>query len=213
MFKNTKWLPVIINTIAASISLLFYTFTHLENINSLIIIQIVVGASIPFLLILLTDLLKIKFPTIFNMFIVGLVVFAIYLGNGFSIYSLIPFYDKFLHTYFGYICALIILCVLIYYNGDKLSTPLLLFVVFFFTLGLGGLWEMFEYLCDIVTDGDSLGINKSIENGFHPCTDIMVDLLVTGLGIFLFYLTLLVDKFNGFTLCHKLQEKIEAEKL
>ena len=213
MLKNARWLPVIINTIAASISLLFYTFTHTDSINSLIIIQIVVGAAIPFLLILLTDLLKIRFPTIFNLLIVGLVVMAIYLGNGFSFYSIIPFYDKFLHTYFGYICSLIILCTLIYYNGDKLSTPLLLFVVFFFTMGMGGIWEIFEYLCDIATGGDSLGINKSIDNGFHPCTDIMVDLLVTGLGILLFYFTLLFDKFNGFTLCHKLQEKIDKEKM
>ena len=213
MFKNTKWLPVIINTLAAVISLLFYTFSNSENINSLIVVQIVIGAAIPFLIILLSDLLKIKFPTIFNLLIVGLVVMAIYLGNGFSFYSFIPFYDKILHTYFGYICSLIILCVLIYYNGDLLPTPLLLFVVFFFTLGLGGIWEVFEYICDLVTDGDSLGINKSLENGFHPCTDIMVDLLVTGVGTFLFYLTLLLDKLNGFSLCHKLQEKIKDEKI
>ena len=57
MLKNIKWLPVIINTAAAAISLLFYTFTHSENINSLIVVQIVVGAAIPFLLMVLTDLL------------------------------------------------------------------------------------------------------------------------------------------------------------
>ena len=212
MLKNIKWLPVIINTAAAAISLLFYTFTHSENINSLIVVQIVVGAAIPFLLMVFTDLLKIKFPTIFNLLIVGLVTFSIYLGNGFSLYSFIPFYDKFLHTYFGYICSLIILCVLIYYNGDKLSTPLLLFVVFFFTIGMGAIWEIFEFICDLITGGDSLGINQSINNGKHPCTDIMLDLLVTGLGVFLFYFTMLFDKFNGFSLCHKLQENIKNDK-
>lgn len=211
MIKNKKWIPVIINTIAAAISLLFYTFTRMENINPLIIVQIVIGAAIPFLLILLTDLLKIKFPTIFNLLIVGLVVMAIYLGNAFSFYSFIPFYDKILHTYFGYICSLIILCVLIYYNGDKLSTPLLLFVVFFFTFGMGGVWEVFEYLCDLGTGGDSLGINKSINNGYHPCTDIMIDLLVTCLGTFIFYFTLLFDKVNGYLLFHKLQKQIDKD--
>ena len=207
-----KWYPVIINTIGAVVSLLFYTFTHLEVINSYVIIQIVVGAMIPFLLMVITDLLKIKFPTIFNYLIVGLIVLALYLGNGFSFYSLFSIYDKFLHTYFGFICSLIMICVLIYYGGEKLPTPLILFVVFFFTLGLGGLWEIFEFVCDLVTSGDSLGIDKSINNGFHPCTDIMVDLLVTMLGNLLFYLVLLIDKFNNFSLCHLLIEKLDKEK-
>ena len=207
-----KWYPVIINTIGAVVSLLFYTFTHLEDINSYVIIQIVVGAMIPFLLMVITDLLKIKFPTIFNMMIVILVIAAIYLGNAWSFYRLIPIYDKILHTYFGFMCSLIILCVLIYYNGDRLATPLLLFVVFFFTLGLGGIWEVFEYLCDIITGGDSLGINKSIEKNLHPCTDIMVDLIVTMGGTLLFYFVLLIDKFNNFSLTHWISNKIDQER-
>ena len=55
-------------------------------------------------------------------------------------------------------------------------------------------------------------IDKSINNGFHPCTDIMVDLLVTMLGNLLFYLVLLIDKFNNFSLCHLLIEKLDKEK-
>ena len=207
-----KWLPVIVNTLGAVISLILYTLMNLKSLNSLIILQIVIGAMIPFLLILVTDLLKIKFPVIFHLLIIGLVVGAIYLGNALSFYSLIPIFDKILHTYFGFVCSLIILCVLIYYNGERIGTPLLLFVVFFFTLGLGGLWEVFEYLCDIVTSGDSLGVNKSITNGYHPCTDIMMDLIVTMLGTFIFYFVLLIDKFNNFYLCHMLMGKIDKEK-
>ena len=207
-----RWVPVIINTICAAVSLIIYSLTNLENINSLIIIQIVIGSSIPFLLIILTDLLKIKFPTIFNMMIVVLVIGAIYLGNACSFYRLIPIYDKILHTYFGFMSSLIILCVLIYYNGDKLETPLLLFVVFFFTLGLGGVWEVFEYLCDLVTGGDSLEINKSIEQNLHPCTDIMMDLIVTMLGTLIFYFVLLIDKFNNFSITSWISEKIDEDK-
>lgn len=207
-----RWFPVIINTLFAAVSLLVYSLSNLENINSLVVVQIVVGSIIPFLLILLTDLLKIKFPTIFNMMIVILVIAAIYLGNAWSFYRLIPIYDKILHTYFGFMCSLIILCVLIYYNGDRLATPLLLFVVFFFTLGLGGIWEVFEYLCDIITGGDSLGINKSIEKNLHPCTDIMIDLIVTMGGTLLFYFVLLIDKFNNFSLTHWISNKIDQER-
>ena len=98
IYFRQKWFPVIINTLGAAISLVFYSLTHLSDFNSLIVVQIVVGASIPFLLILLTDLLKIKFPMIFNLAIVFQIILSIYLGNGFSFYGLIPFYDKILHT-------------------------------------------------------------------------------------------------------------------
>ena len=211
IYFKQKWFPIIINTLGAAISLIFYSLTHSNDFNSLIVVQIVVGAIIPFLLILLTDLLKIKFPMIFNLAIVFQIILSIYLGNGFSFYGLIPFYDKILHTYFGFICSTIILCVILYYNGDKMSTPLLLFIVFFFTLGVGALWEMFEYLCDYFTGGDSLGIESSISKDLHPCADIMGDLLVTGIGTLIFYIVLTIDKFNNFKLCHWLNDKIDRE--
>ena len=53
-----KWFPVVFNTSFAVISLLIYTFTHMSDINSLVVLQIVIGAMIPFLLIVLTDLWK-----------------------------------------------------------------------------------------------------------------------------------------------------------
>ena len=210
-FKQ-KWFPVIINTLGAAASLLFYSVTHATNFNSLIVIQIVVGSIIPLVLIVLTDLFKIKFPMIFNLAIVFQIGLSIYLGNGFSFYVLIPFYDKILHTYFGFICSLIIFCLLLYYNGEQVPTPLLLFVVFFSTLGIGGIWEIFEYICDYFTGGDSLGINKSIEKNLHPCTDIMIDLVVTMVGTLLFYFVLLIDKFNNFSLTHWISQKIDQER-
>ena len=206
-----KWFPVIFNTICSAVSLLIYTFTNLNEINSLVVLQIVIGATIPFLLIILTDLLKIKFPPVFHMMIVILVTLAIYLGKGCSFYNLIPFYDKLLHLYFGFICSLIMLCVLIYYNCEKLATPLLLFVVFFFTLGLGGIWEVFEFICDVITKEDSLGVTSSINNGHHPCFDLMVDLIVTMVGTLLFYLVLIIDKVNNFPLSNYIKEKIDKE--
>lgn len=205
-FKQ-KWFPVIINTLGAAASLLFYSVTHATNFNSLIVIQIVVGSIIPLVLIVLTDLLKIKFPMIFNLAIVFQIGLSIYLGNGFSFYVLIPFYDKILHTYFGFICSLIIFCLLLYYNGEQVPTPLLLFVVFFSTLGIGGIWEIFEYICDYFTGGDSLGVTKYN----HPCTDLIWDLIVTGFGIIVFYILLVIDKFNNFKLCHWLNNKIDKE--
>ena len=211
MNKN-KWFPVICNTSFAAVALLIYTFRHMNEIDSLVVLQIVIGAMIPFLLIVLTDLLEIKFPPVFHMMIVILVILAIYLGNGCSFYSFVPFYDKFLHLYFGFICSLIMLCVLIYYNCERLATPLLLFVVFFFTLGLGGIWELFEFVCDILTDGDSLGVNSSINNGHHPCFDIMMDLVVTMIGNLIFYFVILIDKFNNFPLSNYLKAKIDKER-
>ena len=37
-----RWFPVIINTLFAAVSLLVYSLSNLENINSLVVVQIVV---------------------------------------------------------------------------------------------------------------------------------------------------------------------------
>jgi hypothetical protein len=208
-----KWIPVVFNVLFAAVSLFIYTFTHLNNLNSLIVLQIAVGSIIPFLIVLITDLLKIEFPMLLHMLIVFLIIGAIYFGNGLSFYSFVWNYDKILHTYFGFISSLIILCILIYFNGDKVSTPLLLFNVFFFTLGLGAVWEVFEFICDLITSGDSLGVNSSINNNLHPCTDIMLDLVVTMIGTCLLYIVLLIDKFNNFKLINTIKRKIDNENL
>ena len=213
MKKYRNWIPVIINTVCAIIALLFYNITHKDGINYLIIIEIAIGTAIPFILIFITHIFHIKFPFIFHIAIVILIIMALYLGNGFSFYSIVPFYDKLLHTYFGFISSVIIFCTIIYYGGDTLPTTLLLVTVFFFSLGLGGVWEMFEYLCDIFTGGDALRVQDSINQNLHPFTDTILDLFVTEIGVLIFYLILLIDKFNNFSLTNKIKKKIEIDEL
>lgn len=79
------------------------------------------------------------------------VFFAMYLGNAFYLFGLIPGYDKVLHTLFGYVgCLVGLYCLCRFDAYDKMSPVLIGLVLFFFSLGLAGVWEISEFFGDKV---------------------------------------------------------------
>ena len=94
---------------------------------------------------------------------------AIYLGNVWDLYRIIPIYDKLLHLLSGVIIA-IIGCVLFLYlnNGNIKGDFNTYFAVIFsiiFSIAAAGLWEIWEFSTDMLF-------------GFHSQNNSLIDTMM-----------------------------------
>lgn len=106
------------------------------------------------------------------------VLFASCLGSCYGFYDLIKWYDDFLHLWSGIMCAQIgfSLAVYLWDFGDvtgKKRVFILLFV-FFFTMGIASLWEIYEFIAD-----SFFGLNMQVGGLTDTCMD-MIDALIGG---------------------------------
>ncbi len=135
-------------------------------------------------LMLLVSLLPLYFKAAHNVYIPAVfmyvaVVFifaAVFLGQFGGLYDRWHWFDAFLH----FISALAFglagfLLLFVYYVHNKLKLPkgVMLFLAFFFCLGVGAFWEIIEYGID-----HALGTNMQVGS----LDDTMIDLLLNGLG-------------------------------
>lgn len=101
---------------------------------------------------------------------------AMYLGNVWDFYSLIPSYDKILHLSSGIIIGIVGLIVYAHFTKEymkKLNIKFMLVFVFIFCVGLAGLWEIWEFTGDRLFGLDSQ--NNSL-------IDTMIDIICGTVG-------------------------------
>ena len=78
-------------------------------------------------------------------------------------------------------------------------------MIFLAVMGLAGLWEVWEYICDrLFVGNDAQNIAGSIASGVSVMTDSMTDIMISIPGVFLFYLLLLIDKITKKNLTEKI---------
>ena len=77
------------------------------------------------------------------------------------------------------------------------------------TLGVGALWEIWEYACDTIGGGDSQRVQEALALGISPVADTMEDLMITFVGVIFFYLFLYLDKI----LHHQVLKSFDKEKI
>lgn len=118
------------------------------------------------------------------LFIMVLVQFII--GEARDFYENVPYYDKFVHYLLPMFIGIIgfLLTYTLYYSGNlKISIRAMIFVVILLTIGIGAVWEIFEYTSDEL-------IAPRIEWWHHfqgsmtedPLHDTMNDLIADTLG-------------------------------
>lgn len=117
------------------------------------------------------------------------IFFAGFLGNVFLFYKFVPFYDKVIHTIFGYVgcvAGLYLLCKLCEY--DKMRGFYIAVACFAFSMACGAVWEIIEYLSDLFLHQTSQGIPILTADGKFVISikDTMEDLVANFLGAFLF---------------------------
>ena len=94
---------------------------------------------------------------------------AIYLGNVWDLYRIIPIYDKLLHLLSGVIIAIIGFVLFLYLNNGNIKGDFnTYFAVIFsiiFSIAAAGLWEMWEFSTDMLF-------------GFHSQNNSLIDTMM-----------------------------------
>lgn len=104
------------------------------------------------------------------------VFMAMYLGNVWDFYSLIPLYDKILHFSSGIIIGIIGLIIYAHFTKEymnKLSIRFMLVFIFMFCVGLAGCWEIWEF------SGDRL---FGLDSQNNSLIDTMMDIILGTVG-------------------------------
>ena len=184
------------------VTMLVYAFAF-EGSRGTIYAEIAIGMALPLALPVIGWITKKPFPVTLSALVCSHVFFAIDLGAAMGFNGRIAWWDLFLHGAFGLLCAVFLSFFLIRWKGTGTSRFGQLFFIAFATLGFAGLWEIFEYLCDLMFHNDPQGVWSAVANGENPMTDTMTDMLITLAGVALYYLALWIDQLTGYRFMRK----------
>jgi hypothetical protein len=127
---------------------------------------------------------RIHFPPELQLAAIGFVFASLFLGEIRGYYTRFWWWDIVLHTSSGFLLGILgFLLVHIINETERISVHMksgfVAFFAFTFALGVGALWEIFEFLMDL-----SFGLNmqKPMFGDPSGLTDTMVDLMVDALG-------------------------------
>lgn len=134
--------------------------------------------------VLLELIFKLNVGKLANISYQSFLILSIIVGSLWGVYSKISFYDTLVHILSGVLIAII--AYSLYKNSgknNKLSLIWLFVLIFSVSMMSGGLWEIWEFLTDIILDGNSQCVNGLV--GRDAVMDTMVDLLCDfGGGLF-----------------------------
>ena len=182
----------------------------------LMVLQCLLGIAVIFLPTLMERKWKLEIPNFMAILYFIFLYCAIYLGEVRAFYTHVPHWDTILHTFSGFMLAVVgFVAVDLLNRRDRQETLHLspLFVglfAFCFAVALGAVWEIWEYFWDC-----TLGLNmqKYLYPGGEPkvgqaaLNDTMKDIIVDTIG------AVIVSVWGGIALKVKLkkQEKAKSE--
>lgn len=143
---------------------------------------------LPFIITHISRLKKILLPSNFELISLLFIILTLYFGEIQKFYTLFWWWDLFLHGMFGGYAALIALNLI---QGiiikDKKTTDkrfiiLTMIFAFSFSITLGTLWEMFEFLCDYFFNADM--VNGGLED---TSTDLLINIFAALITLMIYY--------------------------
>ena len=166
---------------------------HSDADYLLMLMQCVLGLITIHLPGLLERKLRFELPGLLYVLYIVFLYCAIFLGEVRSFYYLFPRWDVILHFFSSVMTGFFGLMVVTILNRNKhvsmsLSPFFLCLFAFCFSVTIGALWEVFEYMAD-----DLLGVNMQkfvpaegvVLSGHAALTDTMKDIIVDMLGALL----------------------------
>ena len=187
MNKKFKILSVFIPIVAAVLSLIY--FTRFGDKNITIYLQVSFCSLIPLILYFFERIFKLSVSYKVNMTVAFQIVFSSALGSGVMLYSTTSWWDNFTHLLFGFTASVL------FAEFFKESSLLLRFLS---VMGCAALWEIFEYVCDNLLNGDAQRVVSALQNGLNPISDTMTDIWITGVGIGVFVVISFLTKRYKF---------------
>lgn len=215
MTKNNwkPWIPALATLVASAAVGVVYALT-IEEKTVWGFLQIFGMGLVPFVFPVYGLITK-KQPPVLLAALTGIhVVLASECGSALDWYIKIPFWDLAMHAYFGFIGSAVAYVLLVRWNAEGMNKVGFFLMIGAVVIACAGIWEIVEYVTDLMTGSDALKIEESVAAGKHPSSDTMEDMLITFVGYAVFLLSLWLDKFNRFRLKNALragQTPAEAE--
>lgn len=176
-----EWITPLVTVALAAVTLAVYPWVA-ETLNPVVYVQ-VLGASLgSAVLPLCNRLLGTQVPLGVNVMVAVHIVCASFLGSALGFYRLVPVWDLLMHGFFGAECAVILYVLLRRYHAAAGYT-VLWWLIGLSVMGCAALWEIFEYLSDLLLGGDAQRVKEALAAGRSPMGDTMTDLIVTVFGI------------------------------
>lgn len=203
-----KWLPFSVCVAAGIAAVVLHPFVSAVY-RPLIYLQIPVCTLIMLIFPALGKWAKIKVPYFIEATIAFHIIISVDLGTALDGYRFIPHYDKFLHAFFGLWCSQLVYFFMLRWGAKNVSKTGICALVTLSVLGCAALWEVFEFTTDCIFGGDAQLWKYRVANGLNPMTDTMMDIVVTLIGIAVFFVTLYIDNRNGGKLYSSVAEREE----
>lgn len=151
------------------------------------------GAFVALVIPLYTLLFKKDLPWFICVLVCVNIVFATDLGTTLKVYDKLLWWDTFVHGIFGFLATSIFFWGLSQSKRITLGPWAILLLSIAVAMAFGALWEVCEYLADLIFDGDTQRVADSIAAGKSPVADTMEDLMITLGGGALFAALFAVD--------------------
>lgn len=150
-------------------------------LNVVIITGIIIISLYP---IFLAKQFHLRIPPEFQLLTIGFVFAAVFLGEVHGYYTRFWWWDIALHTSSGFLLGIIgFLLVYLLNESDRIDLHMrpgfLAFFAFLFALGMGALWEIFEFTMDSLF---AMNMQKPMFGDYSGLTDTMWDLIVDAGG-------------------------------
>ena len=192
--KIIRWLPFAACVVFAAIAAICHPLVAGEA-RTLVYLQLT-AAFVPLAMIVAERIARIRIPYFMHVIVALQIILAIDFGTALDAYVWVPYYDKFMHTFFGVWCAVFMYYFILRWGGQALNKWGMYALIVLSVLGFAALWEIFEYYTDLIFGNNAQGW-KGMAEGQNPMTDTILDIVVAVIGAAIFFLSLFVDVRTG----------------
>lgn len=127
---------------------------------------------------------RVHIPSQFQLMAIAFVFASLFLGEIRDYYGRFSWWDTALHTMSGFLLGIVGFLLVHVLNevervGVHMKPGFVAFFAFLFALGVGTLWELFEFAMDVFF---GMNMQKPMFGDMSGLTDTMMDLLVDAIG-------------------------------
>lgn len=171
-------------TIVLKISLLIGAVLLLWQGRYQAVVETLAIIFITFLPMILGHRFQVKIPHEFECLAVVFIYASLFLGEIYGYYVRFWWWDVVLHTGSGFLLGILGFLLVYVLNEKKeidldLKPKFVALFAFMFAMGMGAVWEIFEYAMDQIF---GTNMQKPMFNDLSGLTDTMWDLIVDGVG-------------------------------
>ncbi len=176
-----QWITPLVTVTLAAVTLAVYPWMA-KQLNPVVYVQVLAASLGSAVLPLCNRFFGTQVPASVNVMVAAHIVCASFLGSALGFYRLVPVWDLLMHGFFGGECAVILYVLLRRYQA-AVGYTVLWWLIGLSVMGCAALWEIFEYVSDLLLSGDAQRVKESLAAGRSPVGDTMTDLIVTVFGI------------------------------